>query len=116
MKGSHSSSDTLKKQNQNISSNNIALKNEFTSKIDVSSQTEDEKFRAKKTMTMDDNDVKINKTNDAANDNNNDANNRNTNKDSKNGNEKERVIIPLLEQAITNASSSIKHMMEILLS
>ena len=98
MKGSHSSSDTLKKQNQNISSNNIALKNEFTSKIDVSSQTEDEKFRAKKTMTMDDNDVKINKTNDAANDNNNDASDRNSDQDNKNGNEKERIMIPILER------------------
>ena len=84
--------------------------------MDVSSQTEDETFRAKKTMAIDDDNVKINKTKNAANDNNNDASDRNSDQDSKNGNKKERAMIPLLEQAITNASASIKHMMENLLS
>ena len=98
MKGSPSSSGTLKKQNQNISSSIIALKNELASKMDVSSQIEDETFRAKKATTIDDDNVKINKTNNAANNNNNtDASDRNSDQDSKNGNEKERTIIPLLE-------------------
>jgi hypothetical protein len=70
---------------------------------DASSQTEDEKFRVKKTMMIDDNNFKINKTNNAANDSNNDANNMSNHQDSKNGNEKERTIIPPLEQAIKNA-------------
>ena len=102
----------MKKQNQKVSSNNVALKNEFTSKTDVSSQIEDEKLRAKKTMMVDDDKVKINKASNAASDNNNDASNRNDDQDSKNVNEKERTTIPLLEQEIINASASIKHMME----
>ena len=56
-------------------------------------------------MTTDDDNVKINETN-------NDANDRNGDKNSKNGNEKERITIPPLEQAIMNASASVKHMME----
>ena len=67
-------------------------------------------------MTTDDDDVKINKKDKAANDNSDDASNRSNNQHGKNGDEKERVTIPLLEQAIMITSASVKHMMENLLN
>ena len=48
-------------------------------------------------MKIDDNSVKIIKTNNATNDNNNSANNRSDNQHSMNDNEKERMMSPLLE-------------------